>query len=102
MIPAMGESAARAADRVLNVPWVFHAFRGLIDPGQVGHLRPLLARVPHGSLLDVGCGIGSLCGMTDAPYTGVDLTPEYVAYARRRYGAPGRRFEVGDALTLDA
>lgn len=101
MIPAMGEHAAHAADRVLSAPWVFHAVRGLIDPGQVRHLRRLLARVPHASVLDVGCGIGSLCGMTDAPYTGVDLDAGYVAYARSTYGAPGRRFETGDALALD-
>lgn len=101
MNPAMGEHAARMADRVLNLPWVFHSFRGVIDPGQVPRLRAILARVPHESLLDVGCGIGSHCGMTDAAYTGVDLAPSYVAYARRRYGGPRRRFETGDALALD-
>jgi len=89
------------ADRVLNTPWVFKSLRNVIDPGQVGCLRRMLARVPHRSLLDLGCGIGSLCGMTDADYTGLDNTPSYIAYAQRHYGGPTRRFVVGDAFRLD-
>ena len=99
MIPGMG--AAHFADGILNTPWFFHSFRGLIDPGQVRHLKAVLARIPHASLLDLGCGIGSHCGMTDGAYTGVDHTASYIAYAGRHYAAPNRRFAVGDAFALD-
>jgi len=88
-------------DQVLNTPWVFKSLLQVIDPGQVGCLRRVLARVPHRSLLDIGCGIGSLCGMTDADYTGLDNTESYITYARTHYGAPTRRFVVGDAFALD-
>jgi SAM-dependent methyltransferase len=89
-----------SAGAILDIPWVFRSLRGLIDPGQAGHLKRLLARVPHASVLDLGCGIGSHCAMTEAAYTGVDASPAYVAYARRHFGGPSRRFEVGDAFAL--
>lgn len=50
-------------------------------------------------ILDVGCGPG-----TNAPrfagrdYTGIDINPKYVDYARRRYDG---RFEVADATTYE-
>ena len=56
----------------------------------------------NGPVADVGCGAG---GMTKAladlglDAFGVDLSPEMVALARRRY--PDLRFEVGSMLALD-
>ena len=52
-------------------------------------------------VLDVGCGVGDLHGYMlrqgiRAQYTGVDILPEMVAHARKRY--PDARFRVGDAL----
>lgn len=46
-------------------------------------------------VLDVGCGPGtnSAC-FTEQDYLGIDVNPDYIEYARRRYG---RRFEVADA-----
>jgi SAM-dependent methyltransferase len=97
----MRRASARLPERVLNTPWVFRLLRSVIDPGQPRHLRRLLARVPHASVLEVGCGVGSNCEMTDAAYTGLDLVPSYITYARAKYGGPNRRFEVGDAFSLD-
>jgi SAM-dependent methyltransferase len=55
-----------------------------------------------GPVLDVGCGPGTvtahLAGL-DLDVSGVDLSPEMVAHARRRY--PHLQFEVGSATTLD-
>jgi SAM-dependent methyltransferase len=49
-------------------------------------------------VLDLGCGPGDL--ITSLPesvsYVGVDISPEYIASARARFGARGE-FEVGDA-----
>lgn len=88
-------------ERWLDSPRVYGWSQTLSDPGRLAPLRRAIARIPHGSLLDLGCGIGDLCGMTGAPYTGVDRSAAYIAYARRRFGGPGRRFVVGDALALD-
>ncbi|MEJ7931226.1 class I SAM-dependent methyltransferase [Ramlibacter sp. AN1015] len=57
-------------------------------------------------ILDVGCGTGHLCGAVwasraDAEVHGIDISPAYVAYARRQYPAPAIRFAVGDACRLD-
>jgi cyclopropane fatty-acyl-phospholipid synthase-like methyltransferase len=91
----------RVLDRLLHTPWFFEGVRNVIDPGQVSHLRRLLARVPHDSLLDIGCGVGNLCGMTDVHYLGVDRSPEYVHRAQQRYGSRTKKFLAADALRLD-
>jgi len=87
---------------LLDEPRMYGLLRGIVDPVRIAPMRRLLGRVPHASLLDLGCGIGDLCGMTPATYTGVDASTTRIAYARRHYGIPGRRFEAGDALALDA
>jgi SAM-dependent methyltransferase len=55
-----------------------------------------------GPVLDVGCGPGTvtahLAGL-DLQVSGVDLSPEMIAHARRRY--PHLRFEVASATALD-
>jgi SAM-dependent methyltransferase len=55
-----------------------------------------------GPVLDVGCGPGTvtahLAGL-GLDVSGVDLSPEMVAHARRRY--PDLRFEVASATELD-
>jgi len=87
---------------ILNVPWFFDLFRRIIDGGQVANLRLFLARIDHESVLDIGCGIGSFCRMTDRKYLGVDIEPKYVEYARKRYGSQGKEFMAADAFSLDS
>ena len=52
-------------------------------------------------VLDVGCGRGGTVALIaerfDADVTGVDLSPEAVAFCRRIHRHPRTRFEVGDA-----
>jgi SAM-dependent methyltransferase len=55
------------------------------------------------SLLDVGCGTGyftrNLAAAINGPVTGVDINPEWVAYARSR--DPGKTtFDIADARAL--
>jgi SAM-dependent methyltransferase len=50
-------------------------------------------------VLDVGCGPGTNTGhFLDADYVGVDVNPDYIASARRRYG---KEFVVADVTALD-
>ena len=52
-------------------------------------------------MLDVGCGRGGTAALIaerfDADVTGVDLSPEAIAFCRRMHDSPRMRFEVGDA-----
>ncbi|MBI4195373.1 MAG: class I SAM-dependent methyltransferase [Betaproteobacteria bacterium] len=65
-------------------------------------LRALAPR-PGESLLDIGCGTGyftrGFAGRLDGPVTGVDLNPEWVAFAARGARA-GTSYAVADARRL--
>jgi SAM-dependent methyltransferase len=57
-----------------------------------------------GSLLDVGCGLGDLFGQLRdlgwrGRYLGLDIVPEFLVEARRRFGAEGAEFRE---LEIDA
>lgn len=64
------------------------------------------ARVDDGwHIIDVGSGTGSLAleitkRSPRCRITGIDPSPEYVAYARSRVSSPGVLFEVADAQNL--
>jgi SAM-dependent methyltransferase len=84
----------RATNRLLELPIVYSAWQA---PFAARKLRPFLASLDLTKVrrvLDVGCGPG-----TNAPafagieYVGIDINPEYIATASRRYKG---RFVVGD------
>ncbi|RZS34789.1 methyltransferase family protein [Herbihabitans rhizosphaerae] len=61
-----------------------------------------LVRPSGRPVADVGCGFGHLTAFLHelgVPVFGVDLSPEMLKIARRRY--PGRRFEQGSMTALD-
>ncbi len=61
------------------------------------HIRPW----PDARVLDLGCGPAELLDfLGDVRYVGVDVNPDYVAYARARVGDRAE-FHVGDATALD-
>lgn len=78
----------------------------LLDNDQtVFYLSRLIAsELPsQGSLLDIGCAVGALYALlksrgAELRYTGLDITPEFVARAAEKY--PDARFECGSALSL--
>jgi SAM-dependent methyltransferase len=58
-------------------------------------------------VLDVGCGFGDLFGFLRARkwrgrYHGVDIVPEFIAEARRRYASPRAKFDCLDIAGLSA
>jgi SAM-dependent methyltransferase len=87
--------------RLMEQTWMFKGLQYLAEPGHVARLRKAAATIPHASWLDVGCGFGRTCLITDAPYLGLDVEPRYIAYAQRHYGSPGRRFLALDATRLE-
>jgi SAM-dependent methyltransferase len=61
------------------------------------HIRP----VPGERVLDLGCATGDILPyLGDVDYVGVDLSPEYVARGRERFG-DGAEFRAGDATAID-
>ncbi len=84
----------QVADRLLEVPIVY---RSLQAPFADAKLEPFLRRVDPARVkrvLDVGCGPGTnarVFARTD--YVGIDINPDYIATAQRRFKG---RFVVGD------
>jgi len=61
------------------------------------HVRPR----PGARVLDLGCGPGELVRyLGNVEYVGVDINPDYVAYAKRVHGDRAE-FRIGDAAELD-
>jgi trans-aconitate 2-methyltransferase len=69
-------------------------------------LLALLAPVPRGKAVDLGCGTGELTRilherLAAAETLGVDSSPEMLAHSRS-FAGPGVRFELADAATFSA
>lgn len=87
---------ARFGSDIRSVDW------GSIE-SQRARFRVLtqVGKLNGSSLLDVGCGMGDLYGWLKEEnirtnYRGIDITPEMVAMAKKRF--PGVDFSVGDIL----
>jgi SAM-dependent methyltransferase len=79
---------------VLEHPAVYRLWQGPFVDSKLAPLRRHNDLANVGSVLDVGCGPGTNAALFEGlDYLGVDLSPEYVEYARRRYGD---RFAVVD------
>ena len=70
---------------------VYSAFVGLVGGGSRGKRRfvdEYLRPKPGDEVLDIGCGPAAILESmpTDVYYVGIDVSPTYVAAARRRFG----------------
>jgi 2-polyprenyl-3-methyl-5-hydroxy-6-metoxy-1,4-benzoquinol methylase len=81
---------------------VFHYARLLANgPGLAAPVGAALDAAPGERVLDLGCGCGSFAAVVPGEYVGIDHDPRYIAFARRRFGGPGRRFECRDLAELE-
>ena len=91
----------KAIDRALELPAVYN-LNQFFGQSTVRRYRTLLAEeVPcdtDTSLLDLGCGTGVTAGVVIGRYSGVDINPDYVDTARRRY--PHAEFFAMDCSKL--
>ncbi len=73
-----------------------------LDRAMLGAFAELVRAAAAGPVADVGCGAGRVTAMLAGlglQVSGIDLSPQMVATARREH--PGLRFEVGSMLALD-
>ena len=88
--------------RWLKVPFLYNLFQGVVGGNALrrriiqNHAR---AR-PGDKVIDIGCGPAqALQSLSDVEYLGLDINPDYIAFARRMYGDKGT-FIVGDTRSL--
>ena len=97
---------------VLSHPRVYNALQSLMGADRLRasnvqlHVRPF----PGMRILDLGCGTAQILNAlpTDVTYVGYDMSPEYIAAARRRFGHRGvfhcgllEQADVGDLEPFD-
>jgi ubiquinone/menaquinone biosynthesis C-methylase UbiE len=88
--------------RWLKVPCLYNAFQAAVGATELR--RRLIERYvrpkPGDKLIDIGCGPApALQWLAEVEYVGLDINPECIALAQRRYGSRGT-FVVGDAQSL--
>ena len=86
------------------MPFLYNLFQGVVG-GNALRRRIIQTRVratPGDKVIDVGCGPAqALQSLPDVEYLGLDINPDYIAFARRTYGDKGT-FVVGDTRSLSS
>lgn len=88
-------------NRLAHSPLVFDALRWILECGFTEHRKLLRNHFADGTerVLDCGCGTGIYADLFPADkYIGIDISPEYIASARRR--CPNHQFQALDATEL--
>lgn len=85
-------------------PEVF-AFMQKLNPFTVSRIRELATRnvpnTPGFAILDIGCGVGYYRGVFNrTDYTGVDVNPAYIDFAKRNYRNSVFRVMTAEKLDL--
>src|SRR5438552_9717340 len=88
--------------RWLKAPFLYNLCQGVVG-GNALRRRIIqnCARARSGDkVIDIGCGPAqALQSLPDVEYLGLDINPDYIAFARRTYGSKGT-FVVGDTRSL--
>lgn len=90
---------------ILSFPTGYRLFQRLVR-GDVGerYVAEYVKPRPGDKVLDIGCGPGDMLGvLPGVDYVGLDISPEYIEAAKRRFGAAGRFYctDVGLATIED-
>jgi SAM-dependent methyltransferase len=88
--------------RWLKAPFLYNLFQGVVG-GNALRRRIIQnrARARSGDkVIDIGCGPAqALQSLPDVEYLGLDINPDYIAFARQTHGSKGT-FVVGDTRSL--
>jgi SAM-dependent methyltransferase len=88
--------------RWLKVPCLYNVFQAVVG-GTALRRRIIQSHIrakPGDKVIDIGCGPARvLQSLPAVKYFGLDINPDYIAFARRTYGDKGT-FVVGDTRSL--
>jgi SAM-dependent methyltransferase len=88
--------------RWLKIPILYNAFQSAVG-GNALRRRIIQNHVrakPGDKVIDIGCGSAqALQCLPDVEYLGLDINPDYIAFAKRTHGSKGT-FVVGDTRSL--
>jgi SAM-dependent methyltransferase len=88
--------------RWLKVPCLYNVFQAVVG-GKALRRRIIQSHIrakPGDKVIDIGCGPARvLQSLPAVKYFGLDINPDYIAFARRTYGDKGT-FVVGDTRSL--
>jgi len=92
----------RLKDRILDNAIMFNIVRTFTDSRNhnLSMIKEALNSKKNDKILDVGCGLGNFSRVTDGIYTGIDLNPSFVKFAKKNYSAKNKEFMVADATNL--
>ena len=88
--------------RWLKVPFVYNLFQGVVGGNALRRkiIRNHVRARPGDKVIDIGCGPAqALQSLPQVEYLGLDINPDYIAFARRAYGDKGT-FVVGNTQSL--
>src|SRR4030095_12835974 len=94
---------------MLSHPLVYEALQSLMraDKGRAGMVRDYVRPFAGMRILDLGCGTAEILSSlpADITYVGYDMSPEYIAAAKRRFAGRGtfhcRLLEQAEIATLE-
>jgi SAM-dependent methyltransferase len=88
--------------RWLKVPSLYNVFSAVVGGNELRRriIQSHIRAKPGDKVIDIGCGPARvLQSLPDVEYLGLDINPDYIAFARRTYGGKGT-FIVGDTRSL--
>jgi SAM-dependent methyltransferase len=88
--------------RCLKVPFLYDLFQGVVGANALRRriIRNHVRAKAGDKVIDIGCGPARvLQSLPDVEYLGLDINPDYIAFAEQAYGDKGT-FVVGDTRSL--
>ena len=86
----------------LKVPSVYNVFSAAVGGNVLRRslIQNHVRAKPGDKVIDIGCGSAQVLRyLPDVDYLGIDINPDYIAFARRTYGNKGT-FLVGDTQSF--
>ena len=86
----------------LKVPSVYNIFSAAVGGNALRRslIQNHVRAKPGDKVIDIGCGSAQVLRyLPDVDYIGIDINPDYIAFARRTYGNKGT-FLVGDTQSF--